>query len=424
MRDRSLEPELSPRRIALMALAPFGLGYFFSYLFRAVNAVVAPDLVSELHLNASDLGLLTAAYLLAFSLCQFPLGILLDRYGPRRVQFGLLMLAAVGAGLFSMAQSTLTLSLARGLIGTGVAGGLMAGFKAVVLWVPAERRALANSFVMSMGAVGLLVSTAPMEWAVQSYGWRTAFLVLAAATAVVATVILTVVPERRANVVPETLGASLNAVGRIYKDRAFWLITPLLCASAGTHIAIQTLWAAPWLRDVAGYDRQQVANMLFLMACAFFVGILTSGAIADWLQRRGVNILDVMLGFLTAFMLAQVVIIFDIVPLRIPAWLVFGLSGQVAILAYPWLSTHFGAHLAGRSNTAVNLLLFMTAFLIQYAIGRLLDLYPRMASGGYPVDAYTFAFGVFLALQVAALMIYLLARRQHFVKPAHLKARD
>ncbi|MEQ1648536.1 MAG: MFS transporter [Hyphomicrobiaceae bacterium] len=422
MQDRAIEPNYSPARIALMALAPFGLGYFFSYLFRAVNAVVAPDLVSELQLNASDLGLLTAAYLLAFSLCQFPLGILLDRYGPRRVQFGLLMLAALGAGLFSVAHSTLTLSLARGLIGTGVAGGLMAGFKAVVLWVPAERRALANSFVMSMGAIGLLVSTAPMEWAVRHYGWRSAFLVLGAATAVVATIILIVVPERRAAIAQDTLGASLKAVGGIYRDRAFWLITPLLCATAGTHIAIQTLWAAPWLRDVAGYDRQQVANVLFLMAGAFFVGILTSGGIADWLQRRGVNILDVMLGFLAAFMLSQLVIVLDIVPLRLPAWLMFGLSGQVAILAYPWLSTHFGAHLAGRSNTAVNLLLFMTAFLIQYAIGRLLDLYPRTASGGYPVDAYTFAFGVFLALQVAALLIYLGARRRHFVRPSQDKA--
>ncbi len=415
MLDGTREPELSARRIALLALAPFGLGYFFSYLFRAVNAVVAPDLVSELKLNASDLGLLTAAYLLAFSLCQFPLGILLDRYGPRRVQFGLLMLAACGAALFSMAQSTLTLSLARGLIGAGVAGGLMAGFKAVVLWVPAERRALANSFVMSMGAVGLLVSTAPMEWAVRTYGWRSAFLVLAAATAVVATIILSVVPERRAAVKPDTLGASLKAVGSIYRDRAFWFITPMLCATAGTHIAIQTLWAAPWLRDVAGYGRQEVANVLFMMALSFFFGILTSGGIADWLQRRGVNILDVMLGFMTAFMISQALIILDIEVLRLPAWLVFGLSGQVAILAYPWLSTHFGVHLAGRSNTAVNLLLFMTAFLIQYAIGRLLDMFPRTASGGYPNEAYTFAFGIFLALQVVTVLIYLTARRRHFV---------
>jgi MFS family permease len=162
--------------VALTVLLPFALGYFLSYLFRAVNAVVAPDLVKEVGLSASELGLLTAAYLLAFAACQLPVGILLDRYGPRRVQAGLLVIAAGGAALFAVAQSALVLTIARALIGLGVAGSLMSGFKAVVLWVAKPRQALANSWVMSVGAIGLLVSTAPTEWAVQQVGWRSVFL--------------------------------------------------------------------------------------------------------------------------------------------------------------------------------------------------------------------------------------------------------
>ena len=147
--------------MALKVLTPFALGYFLTYLLRAVNAVVAPDLVSELGLDAAELGLLTAAYLGAFAIFQLPLGVLLDRYGPRRVQAALVAVAGAGCVLFAIGSNGLTLTVARAMIGMGFAGGLMSGFKAVVLWVPEPRRALANAFVMSFGALGLLTATAP-----------------------------------------------------------------------------------------------------------------------------------------------------------------------------------------------------------------------------------------------------------------------
>lgn len=415
--NQDAQKTMSAFNTALLVLTPFGLGYFFSYLYRAVNAVVSPDLVAEFDLSASDLGLMTAAYLFAFAVFQLPLGILLDRYGPRRIQFVLLLIAALAAALFAQSDNVTSLTLSRALIGLGVAGGLMAGFKAVVMWVQPERRALANSFVMSMGAIGLLVSTRPTEWAVGLYGWRSVFLLLAATTVAVALIILIVVPERKGNQPTDTLRQSIAAVGQIYANKEFWLLAPLLFFTAGAHIAIQTLWAAPWLRDIAGLDREGIANMLFWMAAAFFVGIVAAGSIADWLGRRGIHNLDVMVGFIVAFILAQFIIVFDIVELRTPAWLVFGMAGQSAILGYPWLSSHFGAHLAGRSNTAINLLVFMMAFVIQFVIGWVIDLFPPPAEGGYGREAYATSFGIFLAIQVLALLLYLSVRRRHFVRP-------
>lgn len=395
------------------ALLPFGLGYFFSYLFRAVNAVVAPDLVKELGLTATELGLLTAAYLLAFALFQLPLGMLLDRFGPRRVQAALLITAATGAALFSFGTSTTALVLARALIGLGFAGGLMASFKAVVVWVPEQRRALANSLVMSFGALGLVVSTAPMEWAVSAFGWRTAMLGLAILTAVIAAILFLVVPKNSG--LGSSAGASpreqVKTLARIYGDKAFNRMAPLLAITAGTHIGIQTLWAGPWFRDVAGLSRGAVAWQLMAMALSFFVGILASGIITDFFKRRGWTELDVMLGFLTSFLIAQILILIDIPAIRTLVWLVFGMSGQVAILAFPWLSSHFGAALSGRANTAMNLLIFSMAFISQSAIGAIIDMFPRTSAGGYPVQAYTVAFGIFLALQLAALALYLANRK-------------
>jgi predicted MFS family arabinose efflux permease len=396
--------------IVLTVLGPFALGYFLSYLFRAVNAVVGPDLVAELGLSAGELGFLTAAYLLAFALFQLPLGVLLDRFGPRRVQAALMAAAALGALLFAWAGGIVGLTLARALIGLGFAGGLMSGFKAVVLWVPEPRRALANACIMAFGALGIMGATLPVELALQAIGWRAVFVVLAAITLAAGGLILLAVPRDQAAGAGQGLRAQVGILLQIYRDPVFWRLAPLLASTAGTHIAIQTLWVGPWFRDVAGLDRAGVATHLLIVAGAFLAGILLSGAIADWLVRRGVSLLTVMLGFMATFFVAETVIVAQWMALALPAWILFGMSGQVAILAYPWLSSYYGAALSGRANTAVNLLIFLAAFGVQYAIGALIDLLPPASGGGYDPQGYRLGFGLFLALQLAALAWYLAGR--------------
>lgn len=401
---------LSPLSIALFGLLPFGLGYFLSYFFRAVNAIVAPDLVQDLALDARQLGFLTAAYLLTFSLFQLPLGVLLDRFGPRRVQAALLAVAALGAAIFALGKDTTTLTIGRALIGLGFSGGLMASFKAVVVFVEPQRRALASALVMSLGAVGLMASTAPTEYLVGAHGWRTVFMGLAGVTLAIAALIYFIVPTPDVTTAPQPLAAQIKSVFDILRDPAFLRLAPLLGFSAGTHVAIQTLWAGPWWRDLGGLDRVGVANQLFWMAAAFFIGILGSGTLADRLARRGISTLDVMLACLVAFMVSQGLIILNVMPAS--AWFFFGMLGQVAVLAYPWLSAYFGAHLSGRANAAMNLTIFAIAFSAQWAIGAIIDLFPKTTSGGYPADAYRAAFGVFLVLQLAGLLWYLPARRR------------
>jgi MFS family permease len=394
----------------LIALGPFALGYFLSYLFRSVNAVVAPNLVADIGLTAGELGLLTAAYLFAFAAFQLPLGVLLDRHGPRRVQAALLCCAAAGSLLFSLAEGAATLTVARAMIGLGFAGGLMSGFKAVVLWVPEPRRALANAGVMAFGGLGVLVATVPVEFAVQAVGWRAVFLGLAAITVGVAALIFFAVPERPTASTGGGFAGQIGALVRIYRDPAFWRLAPLLATTAGAHIGIQTLWSGPWFRDVAGFDRVGVATHLMYMAIAFLIGILLTGAVADWFVRRGVDLLTVMICFLLVFFCAEVAIVLQWTSATPLIWVVFGMTGQASILAYPWLSSYFGAGLSGRANTAMNLLIFMSAFGVQYAIGAIIDLFPTTAAGGYHPRGYQIGFGIFVAVQLLALIWYFLGR--------------
>ena len=208
-------------RPIVLVFLPFASGYYLSYLYRTINALISPSLVAEFTLRPADLGLLTSAYFLAFGLIQLPLGVLLDRYGPRRVQSAFLIVASAGAVVFSSAGGLTELIAGRALIGLGVAGALMAGLKAIVLWFPKERVALANGWFIMLGALGAVSATAPAEFLLAQVGWRHLFAILAALTALSAITIHVIVPQRRSGVSTAARQGAMS-LGAIYSDPRFW----------------------------------------------------------------------------------------------------------------------------------------------------------------------------------------------------------
>ncbi|MBK8064349.1 MAG: MFS transporter [Betaproteobacteria bacterium] len=191
------ESDLSlPAKLLLTVFAPFAGGFFLSFLFRSVNALIAKDLAADFSLSAADIGLLTSTYLLAFAIMQVPVGVLLDRYGPRRVVATLLCFAGTGAMLFGLAQGLWVLTLGRALIGFGVSACLMGSMKAFSLWFPLERIATLNGWVIAVGGVGALAATTPMEALLGPWGWRAVFVGLAITCWATALSIFAIVPEK------------------------------------------------------------------------------------------------------------------------------------------------------------------------------------------------------------------------------------
>ena len=399
-------------KVVITVLAPFAGGYFLSYLFRSVNAVAAPDLVEDIGLDAADLGLLTAVYFLAFAAAQLPLGLLLDRFGPRRVQSCLLLSAALGALVFATGQSREVLMLGRAMIGLGVAGGLMASFKAIVLWMPKERIPLVNGCFMACGGIGAMSATAPVEAVLQIADWRQLFLGLAAMTSVVSAAIFLVVPERGGTARPESLAEQVRVLKRIFGHRLFWRLAPLNCAVGASALALQGLWAGPWLRDVAGLDRVEVVDHLFVLTGAMTLGMLMTGVLAELGRRVGLAPLTVMGLGVGAFLVSEVAILLEASAPAYLLWALFGLFSNMNVLVYAALSQYFPASYSGRSNTGLNVLLFSAAFAAQYAIGAVIDLWPTDAQGGYAPESYQAAFGMALGAQVLAFLWFLWAGRR------------
>jgi MFS family permease len=342
---------MSQARLVASVLLPFAAGYYLSYLFRSINALIAGDLSAELGLSAADLGLLTSMYFLVFAAVQLPCGVLLDRYGPRLVDSSLLLIASAGSLMFALADSVWALMFGRALIGLGVAVGLMAGLKAIVLWFPPERVALANGWYIMLGAFGALSATGPAEVLVRGVGWRGLFAILAASVAVVALLILLVVPEKK----PTPGAGSSRKTGffMIYRDLRFWRIAPLAALGVGTSFSLQGLWAAPWLNDVAGLDRSAVVDHLTLMAAVLAASALLLGALAERLRLAGVSTELFLAGTICLSIMAQLALLLG---LPVSSHLLFAFiaaAGATPVLSFAILARYFPKEVAGRANAAL-----------------------------------------------------------------------
>jgi MFS family permease len=397
--------------IILRVFLPFAAGYFISYLYRVVNAVIAPDLIADIGVGPSALGLLTATYFIAFASFQLPLGVLLDRFGPRKVEAVLLLFAAVGAFIFARAESLAGLVIGRAFIGFGVSACLMAAFKGYALWFPREKWALVNGFQMAAGGLGALAATAPVEAALHFTDWRGVFMGLALVTLLTAVAVLSIVPEKKIEAGGESLHSQLRGIREVFTSRKFWRTAPLTTMSQAAFLAIQGLWAGPWLSHVAGLERAEVAGMLFWIAVAMVPGFITLGSITEQLNKRGISVATTAVTGMALFMVVQLLLIFGPTAWYVPVWLAFGFLGTSGIIAYSALSQSFPVQLSGRVTTAVNLLVFVAAFAGQWAIGGIIDFFTKDAAV-LSSQGFTVGFFLILLLEFLGFLYYILAGRK------------
>jgi len=399
-------PENNIQKFTFIFL-PFACGYFLSYLYRSTNAVLAPYLSNDLNINAEQLGLITSAYFLTFGLFQLPLGVLLDKFGARKVQSILFLVAATGAILFSLGNDVWSLVIARGLIGLGVSGALMGAFKAFAVWYPKDRLPLLIGIFMSAGGMGAIVASTPLEMALQITDWRGVYLFLGIVTIFTGALIFFIVPEKKETPNQEKTLPIMKVLKHIYTSYAFWRIGPLSGIAGGTGLAILGLWAGPWLSDIGKFNKVEIANILFISTIMMTIGTTSLGVITDYLRKFNISPVGVMGGALLVFIIPLTIITFGLIPKAIWPWVVLSITSLAATLAYAGLSQHFPTSYAARASTAINLICFLMAFVAQYAIGFIMQIIEPGKQSGYSIKAYQAGFGLFLGLIIICYIIFI-----------------
>ncbi|WP_270936708.1 MFS transporter [Falsiroseomonas oryzae] len=381
---------------------------FVNQAARTLVATIGPLLAVEFALSASQLGLLAAMFFAAYAAAQLPVGLAIDFWGARRVQATLAIVAASGFVICALAPGPLLLAVGRVVTGFGISAGLIAMLKVNSQWYPKHRVAAMTGLGVFVGALGSLAATVPAALLVPALGWRGVFALLGVMAAATSLWIWLSVPDHGPGVVPQrrSLAAEAREFGRIFANAGFLRLAPAVALLSAMNFTYQGLWAGPWLRDVGGLDDAGRATLLLVYALGLMAGSAGFGQASSVLQRRGWGPMTMPWVAMGGMAAVQAVLILD--PSHHPAvlallWFVFALCGAAGPTGYAAIGQRFGAELAGRVATAINVAMLVLVFLLQNAIGWILDLWPRTASGGWAPAGYAWAFGLTLALQVACL---------------------
>lgn len=398
-----------PRRDAILLFLVFAFAYFFSALVRSVTATLAPTFTAEFGLQARDLGLLAGGYFLGFAATQLPLGRWLDRHGPRAVLVGFLGVAALGCAAFAMASSFAGLLAARVLCGVGLGACLMAPLTGYRRWFAPGLQLRANAWMLMTGSLGMVASTLPVQWLVPHFGWRPLFWAVAALLLLAMVLIATRVPPWPR---PKAEGPAAGGSYReVWRHPYFRRMAPIGFLTYGGMLAMQTLWAGPWMIRVAGYSPLQAAGGLFTinlcMLAAFWCWGLLNPRLAAW--GWGANRL-IAVGTPLSFV-AMAFILAAGPAAGAGAWAFFCLASTFASLAQPAVGMAFPAALAGRALSAYNLVIFGGVFAVQWGLGLLLDLFASL--GLSEVACFRAGLGVFLVLSVAAWVFFMRGRHDN-----------
>jgi MFS family permease len=401
--------KLLPARTAIAVFLAFAFAYFFSALLRAITATLSPTLTQEFALHSRDLGLLAGGYFLGFAAIQLPLGTWLDRHGPKRVILAFLAIAVLACIAFSLAASFSTLLAARVLCGVGVSACLMAPLTGFRRWLDPTAQLRANSWMLMTGSFGMMASTLPVQWLMPVVGWRPLFWGLAALIALSMLVIALLVPAWHRE--PPAESERPGSYAQVWRNPYFRRMTPIGFFSYGGMIAVQTLWAGPWLVRVAGYPPLQAAGGLFTINICMLGAFLSWGALNPQLARRGLTTDRLIARGLPLNLLVLAAIVAAGPAAGAWAWAAFCVSCTFVSLAQPAVGMAFPPALAGRALSAYNLVIFGGVFVVQWGIGLLIDGFG--AAGLGTVDSFRAAMAVFLCCSAASYGYFMLANRDN-----------
>ena len=393
---------------------PFGLGYFISVLLGSANAIMSPILIDTFSLSPANLGFMTSVYLISFGLAQFPVGVLLDRYGARMTLAPLLLFASAGAIVFALAGNIEHLIISRALVGIGMSGCLMASFKAYADWLPKERLPLVYSIESLTGGIGGVFATRPIAIAFESMSWRSCFLMLAVFTMLISASIWFIAPKDKSLKLEKDMPFRKSLVNMItfLCDSRFWLVTPVVTASQSVMFAYLYLWIGPWMRDVAVMKNSETGAFMMYAFTGAAAGYFLNGVLADFLHKKNLlswEKLYLCSGVLLTLFLALIAFINGRNAASL--WGIVMFLSTMTMISFPIMRTLYKSEEVGRALSLLNFAIFFMSFIFQWFIGLVLNFYP-VTGGCFSPAGYQSSLYIISAVNlIADIHLYLGLRR-------------
>jgi MFS family permease len=392
--------------------------FVLSMFYRVSSAVIAPNLMHDLGLNAENLGILGGAFFYSFALFQIPMGPMLDRIGPRNIITLFSMIGALGACVFALGHSFLAALLGRILMGVGMASVLMGSMKVFVIRYPAKEFVTLIGLMQAIGALGNIFAASPLAFLTSMIGWRLTFVIAGAVTVLFAFMVFSALGEEKGNI--ESLGSSPSSqpgIGIFQSFRlllgslTFWQIGAVAFFRYGTFVGLQGLWLGPYLIDIKGYSPVQTGHLLIFLA----IGIIAGGPVTGWLSdRTSHSKKGVALGGLSLYCLSLLPLV-GVVKLQSPFWFSFlffftGFFCSFGMVIYAHAKELFPIPISGTVMASVNFFTMAGPALFMPALGRVIEFFPRTGSS-YPAEAYHLSFLICFLGMAASLVFYAFSKK-------------
>ena len=399
-----MEKNILPIKKAVIIFSVFACGYFISALLRAITATLSPLLTSEFSLSAGDLGLLAGGYFLGFASMQIPLGHLLDKHGPKKIVSSFLLIAIIGTIAFALAQNFAGLLLSRILIGVGVSACLMGPLTAYRIWFADEYQQRANAWMLMVLSMGFVFSTLPVQILLPVIGWRWVFGLIAILIFLVILMTIFFIPKWKNNETNEELNNN-SSLSIVWKNQFFLSTIPLGLFNYGGMVAIQTLWAGPWMVRVSGYNPMESATGLFWINITMLIAFFIFGYILPKITKLGFETMKIMKIGLPISYLSLLMIIFLGNNAGALFFTIYLLTSIVLTLTQPAVALSFPTKIAGTSLTSFNLLIFVGTFIMQWSIGVAIDISKYL--GFSETKSFQIAFSLYLIICVISYLYFL-----------------
>ena len=404
-----------PAPLAGRLIFSFGFGFLLSMFTRSASNVLKQPMQLDLGMGEEAISLaLGTSFFVAFAAMQLPVGVLLDRYDPRKVNASLMLVAALGAAIMGLSEDAFWLTVGRILMGCGFAAGMMGSLKVYSLWFPQDRLPTMNSIQFMIGVIGALSATKPTQMLLEYLDWRDFYMLFASLTVLAAIILVTVAPKHETPPSGETLKNQIGGIKRIYSDAHFWRIVPWIFLSVGVSQGLGTLYVLPYLTEVASFSRADAATSLMFVSGVTIINFALLGPLAEFMIRKGFDQMTLPVTGLMISMVLLGLLTIQVQTAVLPIWMFWSMTVGVTTLVFASMTKSFPPDLMGRVYTAFNLLGFLFTAVVQWLIGRVLDLYPRTADGGASPDGYQTAFIILLGIQVAGMLWYFWARKTGF----------